>query len=179
MLKYAFTFLLSLGILFSHAQNTAQVQDVVKEPEQPVASLIKDIDINYLNEIIGRNDDTLYVFNFWATWCKPCVEELPYFNQLKEQYPGQKLKVILISNDSRKMRESKLEEFIIKKNIQCEVAWMKVVNANLWIDQVDQNWSGAIPATLLYKGNIGFRWFKEGEIAFEELNELVRQIIHQ
>lgn len=32
--------------------------------------------------LTSKNDNTIYVFNFWASYCKPCIEELEYFNSL-------------------------------------------------------------------------------------------------
>ena len=34
----------------------------------------------------ASSPDTVYIINFWATWCAPCVQELPEFNKLKSTY---------------------------------------------------------------------------------------------
>ena len=69
------------------------------------------VDYNGLDPLLHKDNDTTYVVNFWATWCKPCVAELPYFEQLTETYKGQKVKVLLVSLDFSKQIESKLLTF--------------------------------------------------------------------
>jgi thiol-disulfide isomerase/thioredoxin len=123
------------------------------------------------------SDSTLYVINFWATWCKPCVEELPVFEDLTKKYPKSKLKVILVSLDMKKEVDTKLPAFITEKKLQSEVMWMSDPNANLWINRVSPEWSGALPATWLVKKDIGFEYFKEGQFSKEEMDLLLNQII--
>ena len=117
---------------------------------------------------IFLNNDTTYVINFWATWCKPCVKELPYFESLHRSAGKEKMKVILISLDFRNQAESKLKPFIRDNNYSAEVVLLLDNKYNSWIDKVDKNWSGSIPSTLLIKGDK--RLFAETE--FENEQEL-------
>ena len=98
------------------------------------------------------DNDTTYVINFWATWCKPCVEELPYFEELTAAYEGQKVRVILISLDFPRQFESKLAPFVREREMQSEVIALADGRYNDWIDKVSTEWTGAIPATYVYKG---------------------------
>ncbi len=97
------------------------------------------------------NNDTVYIINFWATWCKPCVEELPYFEEITHEFKDQKIKVLLVSLDFKSKRESALIPFINKNKIKSEVVLLYEPDANSWISKVDSTWSGAIPATLFLK----------------------------
>lgn len=97
----------------------------------------------YLNSL---NYDKLVV-NFWATWCKPCVEELHHFQQLQDDYSDQDVKVILVSLDFVKGLESRLLPFLDRHDIEAEVIVLNDPNANEWINKVSEQWSGAIPAT--------------------------------
>jgi len=117
--------------------------------------------------------DTTYVINFWATWCAPCVKELPYFEQLHEQAAGKKIKVILVSLDFRKDLETKLKPFLEKRQFSASVVALVDSRQQQWIEKIDPNWSGAVPATLIYRGEQ--RQFKEGEFEnFAELEQLVQ-----
>src|SRR4051812_21358872 len=60
--------------------------------------------------------DTIYVVNFWATWCKPCVEELPVFNQLLTNTTGQPIKILLVNLDFKE-KLSKVNTFLKKNKI--------------------------------------------------------------
>jgi len=124
------------------------------------------------NQYLHRNSDTLYVINFWATWCKPCVKELPYFELINENYKNQKVKVVLVSLDFAKNYQSMLLPFLNKKSIKSEVILLDDPNSNEWIDKVSTNWSGAIPATLIYIGNS--RSFYEQSFNYEQLDSIVK-----
>lgn len=117
---------------------------------------------------IVKENDTLYVINFWATWCAPCVRELPYFEEFTQNTKGQKIKVLLVSLDAKNQIESKLKPFLKKKNYTSEVIWLGDKDYNNWLDKADKDWSGAIPATWLIKGNR--RQFHEGD--FENTQQL-------
>jgi thiol-disulfide isomerase/thioredoxin len=99
-----------------------------------------------------KNNDTTYIVNFWATWCVPCVKELPYFEELNTKYKNKKVKIGLVSLDFPENIESRLLPFIAKKNLQNKVVLLADGKTNSWIDKVDPNWSGAIPITLFLKG---------------------------
>lgn len=100
--------------------------------------------------ILATESDTMYVVNFWATWCKPCVKELPYFEQLHNKYATEKVKVVLVSLDFKRQIEKKLIPFLQKNRLNSEVILLLDAKEQEWIDKVDVNWSGAIPITLIF-----------------------------
>lgn len=92
------------------------------------------------------DEDETVIINFWATWCKPCVKELPYFEELTK---SGKYKVILVSLDFKV--EGKLLPYVKDKQLQSEVIALTDSKYNNWIDKVSTKWSGSIPATLFIK----------------------------
>ncbi|SDF18500.1 AhpC/TSA family protein [Ulvibacter litoralis] len=147
----------------------------VDETVNPSEEKIPSYNFDELEPLLNRKDDTTYVVNFWATWCKPCIEELPAFEQLNETYADQKVKVILVSLDFPEKLTSQVIPFIEKNNIQSEVVLLDDTNANRWIPKVSETWSGAIPATLIYKNNE--RKFYEQSFSFETLETEVKSIL--
>lgn len=133
-----------------------------------------EIDRETLLEITGRNTDSTYVINFWATWCSPCVKEIPYFQELYMSKKNEKIRIILVSLDFPRQAATRLPAFLEEKGITAEVRLMTDHNYNEWIDLVDPSWSGAIPATLIYNGDK--RVFLEKELEKEELFNTVNQI---
>lgn len=128
-----------------------------------------------LEKAIITNTNTVYVINFWATWCAPCVKELPHFEKLNTE--NKNVKVILVSLDFKDQFETKLLPFLEKKKIQSEVVFLSDKNYNEWLSKVDNEWSGAIPATLIIQGHK--KLFAERDFStFEELNEHVNNFIN-
>lgn len=96
----------------------------------------------------AQEDETL-VINFWATWCKPCVEELPYFEQLAEETD---VRVVMVSLDFKKDVATKLKRFVEERKLKLPVIALADGDYDAWIDRVDPSWGGAIPVTLIRRG---------------------------
>lgn len=155
---------LSLFLLFGTAM---QANDTTKVPI---------VGFDYVQEVLQQKDnDTTYIINFWATWCKPCVKELPYFDSLQIKYAGKKIKVLLVSLDFKKYYEKLLLPYIAKHSITTPVVLLHAPDANAWIDKVNKSWSGAIPATIIFKNQR--REFYEQEFHSEELYTLVESFL--
>lgn len=130
-----------------------------------------------LAKLISSPSDKNKVINFWATWCRPCVKELPQFLELYEKYNTKNLELSLISFDFTEDLENKLKPFVAKKNIQAKVYLLDETDYNAFIDKVDPSWSGAIPATLMIaKGNTK-RKFIERELKEDELEKVYLNFI--
>ena len=134
------------------------------------------IKFHSLNSILQSTADTTYVINFWATWCKPCVAELPAFVALDHAYKNKNVKVILVSLDFKRQYEERLLPFVKNKHIAPLVMLLDEPDYNSWIDKVDSTWSGAIPASLIINGKKGIRKFYEKEFTFDELKKEVEQV---
>jgi len=128
--------------------------------------------------LLHAQNDTTYVINFWATWCVPCIKELPDFEKLHAKYKHEKFKMILVSLDFRKSLESRLIPYVEKNDLQAEVIMLHEPDANAWIPQVDNSWTGAIPATVIYNSAQNFRKFHEGSYTYDELNEIVKPLLN-
>jgi thiol-disulfide isomerase/thioredoxin len=140
-------------------------------PEKPVTV----VDLKEYQSRAMRPNDTLYVVNFWATWCKPCVHEMPYFEAENQKFKNQKVKFIFVSTNYA--REAPLvKSFINEKQVQADVLLLHAGNPNIWIDAIDSSWSGAIPATIMYKhGKKAL--FYEGEFTQNQLDSVIQKQI--
>lgn len=130
------------------------------------------ISLEQLDAKTHNTSDTLYIVNFWATWCKPCVAEMPYFETAGTKYAPQKVKLLFVSLDAPR-DTVRVSTFLNDKQILNEAALLSAGNPNVWIDKVTPEWGGSIPATVMYKkGKIVF--FKEGEFTLEELENIIK-----
>ena len=107
-----------------------------------------------------------YVVNFWATWCAPCVKELPYFEAIQAKYI-EDVEVILINLDFPRQYESKLKPFLYEYQLKSKVVVLDDPDMNYWIPKVDSNWDGAIPVSLIY--NSSKRSFYKRTFTYNEL----------
>lgn len=129
------------------------------------------VNMRQLQYAVNKPNDTLYVVNFWATWCKPCVTEMPYFREASQKFAAEKVKVVFVSlNSPREIAQ--VEKFAADKQVKEQILLLNAGNPNNWIDTVDVSWSGAIPATAMYRhGQKVF--FREGEFDQRELDSII------
>lgn len=137
---------------------------------------ITEIDGDGIAVLSTNSNDTTYVINFWATWCSPCVKEIDFFEEVHTSFENSKVKVILVSLDFPNQVKQRLIPFLEAKEIRAQVMLMTDLDYNSWIERVDKSWSGAIPATLIFKGER--RVFLEQELTRDELFENVNQILN-
>lgn len=136
------------------------------------ASIVK---FDAVEEILHSKSDSIQVINFWATWCGPCVKELPLFEKLNAD-TGDAVKVTLINLDFADKLD-RVNSFLSRKNIKSDVLLLDEVDYNTWIDKVDNSWKGAIPATLVINPKTGARKFTEKELVDgKELEKLIAEV---
>ncbi len=128
-----------------------------------------------LEQILKNKEDKLSVINFWASWCAPCVKELPHFEKISKEYERNEVTFFLISLDFPSEIEGKLIPFLKKNKITHEVAVMTDTDYNLWIDTVDPGWQGNIPATLVINNAKKIRSFHPEELDEKQLRELINR----
>jgi thiol-disulfide isomerase/thioredoxin len=136
------------------------------------AQLVK---LENLQAEIAKPSDQILVYNFWATWCAPCVKELPLFEKLNQD--DKNVKVTLVSMDiDLDPNPEKVYKFIDRKKIQSRVLILDAVDPNSWINKIDKNWSGALPATLIINTKTGVRRFVNVAMKEGELEKLIAEI---
>jgi len=163
-------------IFFCIACNSNTETKPTETPEaKPAAAAIPIVDFSAIEKILNQQDDTLRIFNFWATWCKPCVEELPLLQELPAKYNNQAFQLYYISLDFTNQIESKLIPFLQNNPLDGSVIVLDDPDANSWIDKVNPEWSGSIPATIVKKGMA--MKFHEGKFnTFSDIQNLISQL---
>ncbi len=162
-------YMVFIGLLFSFLNCNGQ-----STSKDTVTKEITVVNYDGLKKVIDKEKDKLLVVNFWATWCVPCVEELPDFMEVNKKYKDNpNYKMILVSMDRVKSIDS-VKKFLGKKSITTDVYLLDDVKTmNTWIPAIDSKWSGAIPATVIYKNGTKI-FFKEEQLNKSELENLVK-----
>src|SRR5215217_4700891 len=107
------TYSLFIVLLFSTALNAQPI------PKWKLADLKAAI----------KNADKPTIFNFWATFCKPCVEEIPYFQQLVKKYDSAGVRLVLVSLDLSETYPKKIKAFATKRGFTAPIKFLNETNA--------------------------------------------------
>jgi len=150
--------ILSLSLLSVASDNERNELKIISYPE--------------FEQMISSPSNQIRVYNFWATWCAPCIKEMPHFDKVNNE--DKEVALYFISLDDGRKTE-RVTNFIDKRNIQAPVYLLDDIDYNKWISKVHSDWSGAIPATLFVdaKGN---KHFHEGEMSEEELKTIINSL---
>jgi len=128
-----------------------------------------------LEAYISKSEKPL-VINFWATFCSPCIEEIPYFqNTIKEKYNGL-VELVLVSLDLPDYYPSKIKSFVNQRNFSAPVVWLNETNADYFCPKIDHKWSGAIPATLMVNNKTRYRKFYEQQLTRLEFEQELQHL---
>lgn len=167
-------YLFLLLVLFMTSCNS----DTKKQSEEEMSISdvqLEVVDFDVLQEYLFAEDDNVYVVNFWATWCGPCVKELPHFERVNKEYSVDNVKVVLVNLDMPNVYDTKLKPFLKKHNLQSKHFVFDAKGDQHWMSKVDEKWSGAIPATLIYSKNK--RRFYDKPFTYEQLKAEVNKFI--
>ncbi len=142
-------FVLMGGILNAQVKSVSKSKAVVKSSttyNSGTANSIKKVSIKDVKAIMDTTTGPLIV-NFWATWCGPCIREIPYFDSLIA-VKGKPVTLLLVSLDFPDAYPKELGEFVTKQGYKGKVVFLNESNADYFCPIIDKSWGGAIPASV-------------------------------
>lgn len=142
-----------IALLFAVVAFAAQSQDIPKWK------------ITDVEKYLTANTGDVVVVNMWATFCKPCVAELPSFIKITDQYKKDNVKLLLVSLDLPSFYPKKIATFAKKHKFNSNIVWLEETDADYFCPRIDKSWSGSIPATLIVNTKTGYRKFIEEEMS--------------
>jgi len=142
-----------------------------------IAQNVEVLDFPAFEKRLKRTGDTLYIYNFWATWCRPCVKELPYFTRLDSVYRDRKVKVEFVSLDLVEQMETAVKPMVSRKLAGQKVLLLDAPKYNEWIDKVSPEWSGAIPTSLGVHNGQEIYDLRQQSFEYEELTAWVEEML--
>ena len=127
------------------------------------AQQVKKVKIEEIEEIIQKSDHPV-VISFWATWCLPCIHEIPYLQETVKKYEDKKVELVLVSLDFKESFPAVIETFVKKNQYQASFYWLNETNADRFCPVIDAKWDGSIPATLFVNNKTNYRKFFDRQL---------------
>ncbi len=168
-------YMISLMIILIFSCKNEVKEIVIAEAEVNNTIELEVHDFDGLEPLLNKQGDKVYVVNFWATWCAPCIKEIPHFEKLNANYKNKNVEVLLVSLDFPFNYDKKLKPYIKKHKLQSKVVALDDPDMNTWMPKVNEEWTGAIPITIIY--NKEKRQFYERTFTYNELENEVKQFL--
>ena len=124
--------------------------------------------------LLEQRNDTTYLVNFWATWCKPCLEELPLLQQLQEETEGP-LRVVLVSLDDQPAAIARIPDYLAKRDIDLPTVVL-TDGAQAWKTELDEHWDGSLPTSIIYRGGLRYV-YRRNFRTLPDVREAVRPLL--
>lgn len=117
----------------------------------------------------------LSVVNVWATWCEPCVREFPDILRAGREAAPRGVRTVFVSVDFEAERPS-AEAFLRGQGVDF-TTYVKSGDDQAFIDGLSREWSGSIPATMLFDAQGNLRYFREGDIDHATLSAAIDAVL--
>jgi len=114
------------------------------------AQQVRSVKITELENTIKESKGALIV-NFWATFCVPCLQEIPYFQEITEQYKSKDVSLVLVSLDLKEAYPVKVNDMAKKLKLVYPVMWLNETNADYFCPKIDTTWTGGMPSSFFCK----------------------------
>lgn len=162
------------------AENQAKQDSVTAEPKKSAADVaeLKEFSPEKISGYLQNNhSDTLYVTNFFATWCGPCMQEIPHFRKKMDELANQPVKFTFVSLDNKTDWATDVSDFADEYDIRNNVILLDgMLLKQEFFKQNFQSWNGeAIPFTLIRKGDKSDETV--GSITEEMLNQKIEKLL--
>lgn len=132
------------------------VEKVVYKPIFVQQKPLQEVDIQEAENIVGNHDnDTVYVTNFFATWCGPCIKEIPHFKEKMSELKDKPVKFSFVDLDSKEDWDGAVKDFAMNNKLENHMVLLDGTKLTPeFFTQNFKNWDGgAIPFTIIKKGD--------------------------
>jgi thiol-disulfide isomerase/thioredoxin len=142
------------------------------------AQQIKKLKVDELKTYIEQSDHPLIV-NFWATFCAPCISEIPYLQSEAEKYKSEGVELLLVSLDSQDYYPSKIFAFAKRKNFTAHIVWLNETTFWNFYARIDKKWSGGIPSSLFINNKTHYRKFFDRQLTEPQVEETIKAFLKE
>jgi thiol-disulfide isomerase/thioredoxin len=140
------------------------------------AQAVRAVKVTELSKTIKESKTPLIV-NFWATFCVPCIQEMPYFQEMARQYKSQNVSLLFVSLDLKEAYPIKVNAMAKKLELTFPVVWLNETNADYFCPKIDTTWSGGMPSSLFVNNATGYHKFFEDQLSKEKLEGVIKEMV--
>jgi thiol-disulfide isomerase/thioredoxin len=137
---------------------------------------VRSVRITELEKTIKQSKAPLIV-NFWATFCVPCLQEIPYFQEIVNQYKSNDVSLVFVSLDMKEAYPVKVNNMARKLNLTYPVVWLNETNADYFCPRIDTSWTGGMPSSLFVNNATGYHKFFEEPLSKEKLEKEIQVML--
>lgn len=130
-----------------------------------------------LDSIIEANKGKVIFFNYWASWCKPCVEEFPDIMKINNEYKDKDFKLVFVSLDFGDDLSTQTKKFLKKMKVDFTTYYNAFKNDEDLINYMDKEWEGSIPGTFIYNKNGVLKRTFIGKTNYKDFKEVIDKYI--
>ncbi len=136
---------------------------------------IKKLKIGELQKMIDTSTVPLVV-NFWATWCAPCIHEIPWFEKNVAGFADKKIRLVLVSIDFPGEYPKGITDFVKKNHYTSRVIWLNETDSDMFCPKIDKSWDGSIPVTLMVNNKKHYRQFYKQQLPEAKLVQELQRL---
>lgn len=117
-----------------------------KWDREPIA--LESLDEAGVARLAKNEGGKLLLVNVWASWCGPCVEELPEFVTMNRMYRRRDFRLVTLSMDEPEKKDAAMK-VLREKHVAASNYILKIKDRDKFADLLDKDWTGPLPHTLL------------------------------
>jgi len=137
---------------------------------------IRKMKIGELNRFIDSVHSPLIV-NFWASWCKPCVHEIPWFEKCVNEYKEKGIVLVLVSLDFGRDFPTGISNFAKQQGYTSRIIFLDEKNADYFCPLIDKSWDGSIPVSLFVNSNKKYKRFYNQQLPEPQLRIAINELV--
>lgn len=137
---------------------------------------VEAIDAEDFHRVLESHHGKVIVINFWATWCIPCVQELPELNELQKRFRDKGLLVIAVSLDDQDKLEGTVRSFFEKRAPDL-ISYLSKEDPSDFVGSLDPEWLGALPSSYFLNGDGEIKKGATGRLSYQRFEELVIELL--
>ena len=139
---------------------------------------VKKMKITEVADYIKKSDHPMVVA-FWATWCGPCVEEIPWLQEGVKKFADKKIELVLVSLDFPRDYPSKVNAAVKEKKFNATIFWLDETRADYFCPKIDTAWDGSIPSSLYINNKTGYRRFFNRQLTDRQVEPELKEMLSE